>query len=67
MMREGDVAGRCCVGRGWWCAMACVYGCDRFQTYAVEISEFNQVAEKIFYAIWGLWWHNFSATPSPTP
>ena len=22
MMREWDVAGRCCAGRGWWCAMA---------------------------------------------
>ncbi len=22
MMREWDVAGRCCAGRGWWRAMA---------------------------------------------
>ena len=25
MMREWDVAGRCCAGRGWWCAMACFF------------------------------------------
>ena len=21
MMREWDVAGRCCAGRGWWCGV----------------------------------------------
>ena len=25
MMREWDVAGRCCAGRGWWCAMAWIF------------------------------------------
>ena len=30
MMREWDVAGRCCAGRGWWCAMACIFWCMVF-------------------------------------
>ena len=24
-MHEWDVAGRCCAGRGWWCAMALIF------------------------------------------
>ena len=26
MIREWDVAGRCCAGRGWWCAMPWIFG-----------------------------------------
>ena len=51
MMREWDVAGRCCAGRGWWCAMAWIvfFGCYGFHTSAAEFCKFNQTAEKNRY------------------
>ena len=36
MMREWDVAGRCCAGRGWCCAMAWIFWCYGFHTSAAE-------------------------------
>ena len=60
-MDEWDVAGRCCAGCGWWCAMAWIFWCYGFHTSAAEFCKFNQTAEKIiaFHAIWGLCWYNF--------
>ena len=50
MMREWDVAGRCCAGRGWWCAMACFFfflgGGFGFHTSTAKFCKFNQAAEK---------------------
>ena len=48
MMREWDVPGRCCAGRGWWCAMACFF-CYGFHTSAAEFCKLNQTAEKNGY------------------
>ena len=46
MMREWDVAGRCCAGRGWWCAMAWTFWRYGFHTSAAEFCKSNQTAEK---------------------
>ena len=46
MMREWDVAGRCCAGRGWWCAMAWTFWRYGFHTSAAEFCKSNQKAEK---------------------
>ena len=63
MMREWDVAGRCCAGRGWWCAMAWIFWCYVLHTSAAKFCKFNQTAETKmipFHAIWGLClcWYN---------
>ena len=50
MMREWDVAGRCCAGRSWWCAMAWIFWCYGFHTSAADVCKFNQTAE-ISYTI----------------
>ena len=34
MMPEWDVAGRCCAGRGWWCAMAWIFWEYGLHTFA---------------------------------
>ena len=48
MMREWDVPGRCCAGRGWWCAMAWIFFVMGFTH-----------PQPNFAAIWGLCWYNF--------
>ena len=60
-MREGDVAGRCSVGRVWWCAMPRgFFWCDGFHTSVAQFCRFNQNTENMipFHAIWGLCWHS---------
>ena len=47
VMRELDVGGRCCAGRGWWCA----YGVDSlvlwvFAHLQLKFCKFNQAADK---------------------
>ena len=46
MMREWDVAGRCCAGRGWWCAMAWIFWDYGLHIFAAKFCKYNQTAEK---------------------
>ena len=39
-------AGKCCAGRGWWCAMAWTFFCYGLHTSAADFCKFNQTAEK---------------------
>ena len=60
MMREWDVAGRCCAGRGWWCAMAWIFWCYWVSHIRSRILQFqSDCAKKMipFHAIWGLCWY----------
>ena len=57
MMREWDLAGRCCAGRGWWCAMARIFGVTGFTRPQPNFANSDCGNKMIpFHAIWGLCW-----------